>query len=107
MRQHVLLSVQHALIGEITAQVRFVAVHFDEAGIRIIVWHDGTMSEADRAEFEGNVISQVTTLNARRVGVSNPPVELVFVVSFPPLRPAFRGTLVYGRKEPHLSGCSC
>ncbi len=47
LRTRVLLSVQRALLGEISSAVRHVGVTFDEAEIRLRWVFDGPVSEAD------------------------------------------------------------
>jgi hypothetical protein len=97
LRLRVLLSVQRALVGEVTPQMRFIAVEFSAARIHIIVWHDGAMCAADREQFDACALTDVAADFWPPDGDPVPSVE--FARCDYPERPQFRGELVYGRRE--------
>jgi hypothetical protein len=101
LRMRVLLSVQRALVGEITQEMRFIAVEFSPERIHVTVWHDGKIDDSISAvggEFDACAISQIVAdfLSPER---DIPEVSFEFTRCDFPLRPDFRGTLVYGRSE--------
>jgi hypothetical protein len=101
-RNRVLLSVQRALVGEVTPHMRFIGVEFSPACIHIIVWHDGSVDERISADFDAGAITQVVADFARPER-GDPQVSFEFVRCDSPQRPAFRGTLVYGRSETYAA----
>ena len=98
LRSRVLLSVQRALVGEITPQMRFIGVKFSAERIHIIVWHDGVVDESISADFDAGAVTQVVADFAWPER-GDPLVSFEFVRCDCPQRPDFRGTLVYGRSE--------
>jgi hypothetical protein len=58
-RTRVLLSVQRALLGEITPGMRAIAVDWDQERIRIRVLHDGPWDASLEADFDAGAVSQV------------------------------------------------
>ena len=58
-RSSVLLSVQRALLGEITPGMRAIAVDWDAERIRIRVFHDGPWEASIEEDFDGCAITQV------------------------------------------------
>ncbi|MDB6024073.1 MAG: hypothetical protein JWM68_296 [Verrucomicrobiales bacterium] len=101
LRSRVLLSVQRALVGEVTPEMRFIAVEISRERIHIIVWHDGIIDESisgNGGNFDGGAITQVVADFAWPER-GDPQVSFEFVRCDFPHRPDFRGTLVYGRSE--------
>lgn len=98
LRSRVLLSVQRALVGEVTPQMRFIGVEFSSERIHIIVWHDGVVAESISADFDAGVVTQVHADFAWPER-GDPQTSFEFVRCDFPQRPDFRGTLVYGRSE--------
>lgn len=96
----VLLSVQRALIGEITPDMRYIDVEFSSERIHIIVWHDGAHDEYVHDDFDAGAVTQVVA-DFPRPERGDPQVSFEFVRCDFPERPEFRGVLVYGRSEPY------
>ncbi len=98
LRRRVLLSVQRALVGEITPQMRYIDVEFSAERIHIIVWHDGAVGSSVVDDFDAGAVSQVVA-DFPYPEQHDPQVSFEFVRCDSPQRPEFRGTLVYGRSE--------
>lgn len=50
---------QQALVGEVTAQMRFIAVECSPERIHLIVWHDGALPESVAEDFDAGAITEV------------------------------------------------
>jgi hypothetical protein len=102
-RNRVLLSVQRALIGEVTPQMRFIGVEISTERIHLIVWHDGPV-DADLVgpggDFDAGVVSEVFA-EQPWPECHSPEVSSEFVRCDSPENPWLRGHLVYGRHEPY------
>ena len=98
LRRRVLLSVQRALVGDVTPQMRYVAVEVSSERIHIIVWHDGAVPSGVTADFDASAVTQVVA-DFPHPDQHDPHVSFEFVRCDSPQRPEFRGTLVYGRSE--------
>jgi hypothetical protein len=97
-RIRALLSIQRALVGEITPQMRFIGVELSPERIHIIVWHGGAVDESHRDDFDAGAIAQVVADFAWPER-GDPQVSFEFQRCDFPKRPDFRGTLVYGLNE--------
>ena len=76
-RVSVLLSVQRALLGEVSSRLRAVRVSYDETNIRIVASFDGKITEADResmSEVETEVYADFH--QDRTVTVAESPAAL-------------------------------
>jgi hypothetical protein len=65
-RHHVLLSLQRALLGEVTPTMRAVTVRYDEATARITIYFDGPLTDADRdtaSRIETEVMADMSDPN--------------------------------------------
>ena len=51
LRQKILLSVQRALLGSVTSNLRGVAIDWNNNEIRIVGYYDGPISDDDREEM--------------------------------------------------------
>lgn len=98
LRGRVLLSVQRALVGQVTPQMRFIAVEFSSERIHVIVWHDGAISECISADFDDGAITQIVA-DFPWPERGDPQTSFEFVRCDYPQRPDFKGTLVFGRSE--------
>ena len=98
LRTSVLLSVQRALIGEITPEMRFIAVEFSQSLIYITVYVDGFINEQRRNDFDASAVTQVVA-DFCWPERGDPSTQFSFVRCDYPQKPTFRGTLVYGRAE--------
>ena len=58
-RASVLLSVQRALLGEVTPGMRAIAVDWDQERIQVRVFHDGPWDASLEENFDASVVSQV------------------------------------------------
>lgn len=101
LRTSVLLSVQRALVGEITPEMRFIEVEFSATLIHIQVFVDGPINEQHRDDFDACAVTQVCADFCfpdipERPG---PEVRLSFTRCDHPTKPSFHGVLVYGRAE--------
>lgn len=97
-RREVLLSVQRALIDEITPEMRFVSVESSLSDIHIWVYIHGRIKERVKDEFDTGAVTQVA---ADFAYPDRPPVivHFDFIRCDYPQKPEFRGLVVYGRKE--------
>ena len=59
MRTGVLLSLQRALLGAITPNMRAITVEWSKTYIRIWVYHDGQFTEEAVEDFDADVVTQV------------------------------------------------
>ncbi|MDX2200455.1 MAG: hypothetical protein SF069_15985 [Phycisphaerae bacterium] len=98
LRTGVLLSVQRALVGEVTPRMRFIGVEFSPQRMHIIVWHDGPVDESAREDFDAAVVTQIVS-DFAWPDRGDPQTSFEFVRCDFPQRPNFRGELVYGRSE--------
>jgi hypothetical protein len=94
LRPRILLSVQRALLGEISTFLRGITCEWDETKITINCYFDGDPSEADQESMD-TVAAEVTA------DFPNHAVEIeYFRVDAPkPLPTAPHSTWVYRRKE--------
>jgi hypothetical protein len=51
LRQKILLSVQRALLGSVTSNLRGVAIDWNDSEIRIVCYYHGQISNDDREEM--------------------------------------------------------
>ena len=58
-RTGVLLSVQRALLGEITPGMRAISVRWNNQRICIRVYHDGPWATEDSEDFDAGAVTQV------------------------------------------------
>jgi hypothetical protein len=58
-RSKVLLSIQRALVGEITPDMRAVSVQYEPQTILLHVYHDGPVAQTVIDDFEAGAITQL------------------------------------------------
>jgi hypothetical protein len=92
----VLLSVQRALLGEITPEMRAITVAWSPAEIRLRVFVDGPVSDAAMADFDASAVTQVVA-EFSYPERGNPRVEFEFVRIDPPAPVPAVGTFVFAR----------
>jgi hypothetical protein len=97
-RSIVLLSVQRALLGEITPNMRAISVEWSEKKIHICVYVDGEIDEKARSEFDAGVVSEVIA-DFPYADVDEPVVDFEFIRRDAPSKLHCRGATVYARKE--------
>src|SRR5262249_54125713 len=51
LRQKILLSVQRALLGSVTSNLRGVAIDWNNSEIRVVCYYHGPISDDDREEM--------------------------------------------------------
>ncbi|MBA3572225.1 MAG: hypothetical protein H0W34_09675 [Pyrinomonadaceae bacterium] len=98
LRSRALLSLQRALVGGITPQMRYIGVEFSTECIHIIVWHDGAVASSVVQDFDAGAVTQVVA-DFPYPEQHDPQVSFEFVRCDSPQRPEFSGTLLYGRGE--------
>ena len=96
LRARVLLSVQRALLGEITPEMRAVEVEWSPERILLRVFTEGEASEQVREDFDAAVVTQVVA-DFPEPDRGDPRVELEFVRCDAPDHVPVRGTLVFAR----------
>lgn len=96
LRNRVLLSVQRALVGEITPTMRAIEVEFAPARILIRVFTDGDAHEAVRKDFDAGAMTQVVA-DFPDPDAGDPQVEFEFVALPSPAAIPVRGVLVFAR----------
>ena len=98
-RAQVLLSIQRALIGSITPQIRFISVEWSLFRIHLHVYIDGDItSDGWFEDFDTEVMTQVMADFPTPDGTDPQCTFAVHRVD-PPMKPHFEGDLVYGRRE--------
>jgi hypothetical protein len=97
LRIRVLLSLQRALVGEVTPNIRAVSVEYSEEKIRIQVYIDGEISEEAKEEFDAGVVTQVVA-DFPYPEKDDPSVEYEFLRIDAPGRIDYRGIVIYARK---------
>jgi hypothetical protein len=96
LRTRVLLSVQRALLGEITPEMRAVEVEWSPERILLRVFTEGEASEEVREDFDASAVTQVVA-DFPEPDRDDPRVEFEFVRCDSPARIPVRGTLVFSR----------
>ena len=99
LRTRVLLSLQRALLGEVTPEVRAVAVAWSAERITIRVYTCGEAPAVLRDEFDASVVTQVVADFSHPEG-GGPEVAVQFERCDPPAPLPDGGQLVYARAEP-------
>ena len=51
LRQRIVLSVQRALLGEVTPNLRGVAADWNDTEIRVVCYFDGPISDTNREDM--------------------------------------------------------
>jgi hypothetical protein len=99
-RTEVLLSVQRALLGEITPGMRAVRVEWNERLICIRIFHDGPWAQEIEEDFDAGAVTQVVA-DFPCTEKGDPAVEFQFVRldAGMPLPQGLTGALVYARNE--------
>jgi len=94
------LSVQRALVGEITPNMRLISVEASAAEIHIWVYYDGPITEEETEDFDASVGTQVVA-DFPYVERGEPRVLCHFVRHDVPQRlmQVQAGRAVYGRRE--------
>lgn len=100
LRRSVLLTLQTALVGEVTPEMRFISVEWSPTEIHIWVYVDGSIDEAVTEEFDAMVITEMVATFAYP-DQGDPVVRYDMIRCDYPERPNIGGRLVYGRKEPY------
>lgn len=98
LRISVLLSVQRALVGEITKEMRAISVEWSAERIQVWVYVDGPIDKEAQEEFDASVMTQIVS-DFPDVGKGDPAANFVFVQCDAPQRLDYRGWWVYARKE--------
>ncbi len=98
LRIKVLLSLQRALLGEITPEMRAVAVQWSPNRIAIRVYTDGEAPAEVREDFDASVVTQVVA-DFSFPDQGDPSVEFEFARCDAPTRLPDWGQLVYARAE--------
>jgi hypothetical protein len=96
LRARVLLSVQRALVGCITSEMRFISVEWSPYRIHLHIYVDGPLRAFDH--FDAEAVTQIVA-DFPKPDSSDPQVTFVFQRCDYPRRPEFVGEVVYGRKE--------
>ena len=97
-RISVLLSVQRALLGEITPRMRRIEVILQKKTFHLKIWHEGAVTKKEKDDFDAIVISDV----AADFWIDEKPPEVPtfeFVRCDPPEKPKTEGIIVFARKE--------
>ena len=98
LRSKVLPSVQRALVGCITAEMRFISVELSRYRIHLHVYVDGVMRENAYEDFDAEAVTQIVA-DVPYPDRDDPQVSCTFHrCDFPP-KPDFEGDVVYARRE--------
>ncbi len=98
-----MLSVQRALLGEVTPAMRAVAVELTPGHLRVRVYTDGESTAEARLEFDLEVMSEVLA-DFPWPEFGSPEISLEFVRHDPPARLPAWGWYVYARAERGAGG---
>lgn len=98
LRVKILLSVQRALVGCITSEMRFISVEWSRYRIHLHVYVDGVMHVGTYEDFDGEAMTQIVA-DFPYPDREDPQVSCVFHRSDFPQKPDIEGHLVYGRRE--------
>jgi hypothetical protein len=99
LRARVLLSLQRALLGEVTAQMRAIEVEWSPTAILIRVFAHGPVTDSLRDNFDASVVTQVVA-DFPYPDRGDPHVTFDIVRCDAPAPIAVSGTLVFARAEP-------
>jgi hypothetical protein len=95
-RDRVRLALQKALVGQVTPEMRLVSVESDSETVRVVVYFDRNLDEADREEFAAEVAACLG------LDLGDPPAGPVaqchFVRCDEPQVVPVRGEIVFSRK---------
>ena len=96
LRVRVLLSVQRALVGEITPEMRAVSVEWSPKEVLLRVFVDGLVADQIRDDFDASVVTQIMAdfIHSERC---EPPIEFEFIRVDDPVPIPNVGTFVFGR----------
>lgn len=94
LRRNVLLSVQRALVGEITPEMRAIEVELAPGRILIRVFTDGEPAETLQDDFDAGMVTQVVA-DFPYPENGDPEVALEFVRCDSPKPVLVRGLLVF------------
>jgi hypothetical protein len=95
LRKKILLSLQRALLGEISPFLRGVTCSWDDSQICILCIFDGQVSDDDQESMEG--VETEVMADFPEISVNLNSVRLDYPE---PLNPQFLTDWVYRRKEP-------
>jgi len=98
LRTSVLFSVQRAISGEITPEMRCISVEISTQEINIFVFVDGKIDEVKKDDFDAVAVTQVVA-DFPYPDRGEPIVCFEFIRSDSPKMVEAKGTLVYARKE--------
>jgi len=98
LRAKILLSVQRALVGCITSEMRSISVEWSSYRIHLHVYVDGVLREETFNDFDAEAVTQIVA-DFPYPDRGDPQVTFVFHRCDYPQKPEFEGELVYGRKE--------
>lgn len=98
LRTKVLLSLQRALLGQITRNMRAISVEWSTEKIMIWVYYDGTIDEDVVDDFDSNVVTQVVA-DFPYPDKGDPSVDYQILRYDSPQKIKGRGELVFYRWE--------
>jgi hypothetical protein len=93
-----LLSVQRALLGEVTPEMRAISLELSQKVLRVTVFIDGLVDEDLVDDFDSAVITQIIA-DFPEPDRDDPAVEFEFIRADVPAPLEPRGRWVYFRKE--------
>jgi hypothetical protein len=96
LRTRVLLSVQRALLGEITPEMRAVEVEWSPECILLRVFTEGEANDKLQEEFDASAVTQIVA-DFPEPDRNDPRVEFDFIRCDAPARIPVRGVLVFCR----------
>jgi hypothetical protein len=98
LRSRVLLSIQRALVGEITPEMRAIDVEISEKRILVRVFTEGALSDKLREDFDAGAMTQLVA-DFPEPDKADPQIILEFIRCDTPAPVPVRGVLVFGRVE--------
>ena len=94
----VMLSVQRALVGCITPEMRYISVEWSRHRISLHIYVDGAMRDNAYEDFDAEAMTQIFA-DFSFPDQKPPQVGCTFHRCDAPQKPDSEGRLVYGRKE--------
>jgi hypothetical protein len=93
----IFFSIQRALIGEITTEIRAISVEYSPEVVRIWVYVDGEISTELRDDFDSSVMGEILS-DFPYPEKDDPSFELHLTRCDLPKQLSAKGKLIFGRK---------
>jgi hypothetical protein len=103
LRARILLSLQRALLGEVTSNMRAISVEWSTDRIKIWVYYDGPVDEDIVDDFDASAVTQVVA-DFPYPDKGDPKIDFEFLRCDIPQKIGNRGEFVFYRNEGNMNG---